>query len=149
MKIILFEPEIPQNAGNIVRTCSVTGAGLILVKPLGFSLTEKQIRRAGLDYWDEVEVEVIDDLVSYLKETKAPFSFFSSKGKKRYTEISYGSDHLLIFGSESSGLAPIFHELWPDHFVTLPMKKNARCLNLANSAAIGLYEACRQHDFAF
>ncbi len=147
MKVILYQPQIPQNAGNIVRTCAVTGSGLIMVKPLGFSVADRWLKRSGLDYWDGVNVEFIDNLEAYLEETDKSFYFFSSKAKKLYTEISYGGDDLLIFGSETSGLAPIFFERWPEKFVKLPMVPEARCLNLATSVGISLYEAWRRQDF--
>jgi tRNA (cytidine/uridine-2'-O-)-methyltransferase len=149
MKIILFEPEIPQNTGNIVRTCAITNTSLILVRPLGFSTSKRQLRRAGLDYWDEVSITEIDDLFAYLQETTQPFYFFSSKGQKKYTDISYSLDATLIFGSETKGLSPIFHEKWPELFITIPMKEKARCLNLSNTVAIALYEALRQTQFSF
>lgn len=149
MKIILFQPQIPQNTGNIVRTCSVTGSGLILVHPLGFSTQSRHLKRAGLDYWEGVEVEEIDDLETYLKNTSHPFFFFSSKGKKAYTEAHYDPESLLIFGSETTGLSPLFWEKYPDRFYTIPMASNTRCLNLANSAAVVLYEALRQNQFSF
>lgn len=149
MKIILFQPQIPQNTGNIVRTCSATGSGLILVRPFGFSTNSRHLKRAGLDYWEGVETQEIDDLDAYLEETDAPFYFFSSKAKQTYTDVSYAPNSLLIFGSETTGLAPIFWEKWEDRFCTIPMMENRRCLNLANSASIVLYEALRQNQFRF
>jgi tRNA (cytidine/uridine-2'-O-)-methyltransferase len=149
MKLILFQPQIPQNTGNIARTCSATGTGLVLVHPLGFSTQNRWLKRAGLDYWEGVDVEEIDDLEAYLEKTKNSFYFFSSKGKKRYTDVEYDSETLLIFGSETAGLPEKYWERWPDRFVTIPMIEEARCLNLANSAAIGLYEALRQTHFSF
>ncbi|MBM3207590.1 MAG: tRNA (cytidine(34)-2'-O)-methyltransferase [Chlamydiae bacterium] len=147
MKVVLFQPQIPQNTGNIVRTCSVSGNDLVLVRPLGFSISDRQLKRAGLDYWEEVKVDVIDDLDEYLKSTSNSFYFFSSHATKLYTEIEYTSTDLLIFGSETSGLNPIFLEKYPEKFVTLPMKKNSRCLNLSNTVSIVLYEAWRQQGF--
>jgi tRNA (cytidine/uridine-2'-O-)-methyltransferase len=144
MKIILFQPQIPQNTGNIVRTCSATGTGLILVRPLGFSTQNRWLKRAGLDYWEGVEVEEIDDLESVLEGS---FFFFSSKATKLYTEAPYEAGSQLIFGSETAGLPPQFFEKWPDRFYTIPMRTGARCLNLATSAAIVLYEALRQNQF--
>ncbi len=146
MQIILFQPEIPQNTGNIVRTCAATGASLILVRPLGFSLSNRYLKRAGLDYWEDVSISEIDDLAQFLDQTNDPFVFFSSKATKSYTDAPFSSNSLLIFGSETQGLPPYFHEKWPHLFYTIPMKSNARCLNLANSAAIVLYEALRKSD---
>ena len=144
MKIVLFQPQIPQNTGNIVRTCSATNSSLVLVKPLGFSTSSRMLKRAGLDYWKEVQIEEIDDLTSYLSEQPAPFYFFSSKGKKGYTEVEYTEDTILIFGSETTGLPGSYHKKWKDQFVKIPMMENARCLNLSNSVAIGIYEGVRQ-----
>lgn len=145
MEIVLYQPEIPQNTGNIVRTCSVTGASLTLVKPLGFSISDKTLKRAGLDYWDEVSIQTIDDLYTYLESSTKNFYFFSSKAKKTHFDIEYSPDDLLIFGSETSGLDPKFFQRWPERFVKIPMLSNARCLNLSNSVAIALYEALRQN----
>jgi tRNA (cytidine/uridine-2'-O-)-methyltransferase len=149
MKIILFQPQIPQNTGNIVRTCAATGSGLILVRPLGFSTHSRHLKRAGLDYWEGVEVEEIDDLNAYLEKTTHPFFFFSSKSTKPYTAPTYAPNSLLIFGSETTGLPPLYSEKWPDRFFTIPMVEETRCLNLASSASIVLYEALRQNQFLF
>ena len=147
MKIILFQPQIPQNTGNIVRTCAVTGTDLIMVTPLGFSTSDRWLKRAGLDYWEGVSVTLIDDLEALLSETKNGFYFFSSKADTLYSEKKYESEDFLIFGSETAGLPDSFHERWPDRFVKIPMKPGVRCLNLATSAGIGLYEAWRQQGF--
>lgn len=147
MKIVLFQPQIPQNTGNIVRTCAVTGTGLILVRPFGFSTHSRHLKRAGLDYWEGVDVLEIDDLDAHLTNTDAPFFFFSSKASRSYTEASYTPDSLLIFGSETSGLPSQYFEKWPDRFFTIPMRPGARCLNLATSAGIALFEAIRQTHF--
>jgi tRNA (cytidine/uridine-2'-O-)-methyltransferase len=147
MKIILFQPQIPQNAGNIVRTCAVSGCDLILVRPLGFSVTDRWLKRAGLDYWEGVNVEIIDDLEELLVNTSSNFYFFSSKAEKTHADSKYKKDDYLIFGSETSGLAPIFQEKWPELFRKIPMVEGARCLNLATSVGIVLYEAWRQQGF--
>ncbi len=149
MKIILFQPQIPQNTGNIVRTCSVTQTGLILVRPLGFSTQNRWLKRAGLDYWEGAQVEEIDDLATYLEATRHPFYFFSSKTSRPYTEATYTPETQLIFGSETAGLPDLYWERWPDRFFTIPMVPNTRCLNLATSAAIVLYEGLRQNHFHF
>jgi len=148
MKIVLFQPEIPQNTGNIIRTCSVTNTDLVLVTPFSFSLSQRNLKRAGLDYLDEVNLEKIDDLEKYL-EDKTSFYFLSSKVNKSYSDVKYEKDSILIFGSETSGLPKTFYEKHEDKFITIPMKKNARCLNLSNSVSIALYEALRQNNFAF
>lgn len=147
MKIILFQPQIPQNTGNIVRTCSVTGCSLALVHPLGFSVSNRWLKRAGLDYWEGVDVTFIHNLEEYLSNTSNSFYFFSSKVQKKYSDIEYKSDDILIFGSETSGLPNSFYEKWPDRFATIPMIPQARCINLATSVGIVLYEGLRQKGF--
>ncbi|PIS00675.1 MAG: tRNA (uridine(34)/cytosine(34)/5-carboxymethylaminomethyluridine(34)-2'-O)-methyltransferase TrmL [Chlamydiae bacterium CG10_big_fil_rev_8_21_14_0_10_35_9] len=148
MKVILYQPEIPSNTGNVIRTCFITGVSLALVKPLGFSISDKQMKRAGLDYYKNSEIELIDSLPDYLDKHSNPFYFFSSKATKNYTEVSYPANSFLIFGSETSGLPKEYFERWPDNFVTLPMKR-PRCLNLSNTVAIATYEALRQQNFNF
>lgn len=154
MKIILFSPQIPQNTGNIARTCALTGCELVLVRPLGFSTSNRMLKRAGLDYWEGVSVSLIDDLDQFLSETDAPAFFFSSHATKLYTAATYPEDALLIFGSETAGLPPFFHQKWSEHFYTIPMRKQSDrvrqetgCLNLSNAASIVLYEALRQQQF--
>jgi tRNA (cytidine/uridine-2'-O-)-methyltransferase len=149
MKIILYQPCIPQNTGNIVRTCAVTGNDLILVPPLGFSTSDRQLKRSGLDYWEGVNVEIVENFEEMLNNTSCQFTFFSSKATKLYTEIEYKQDDYLIFGSETSGLPDHFHEKWPERFVRIPMKEEVRCLNLATSVGIGIYEAMRQNHFKY
>jgi len=147
MQVILFQPQIPQNTGNIVRTCAVTGCSLLMVTPLGFSTQDRWLKRAGLDYWEGVNVELTDNLLSYLEATSKPFYFFSSKATQLYTDVSYTADSILIFGSETVGLPDIFKEKWPNNYVKIPMMAEVRCLNLATSVGIGVYEALRQQSF--
>lgn len=149
MKIVLYQPQIPQNTGNIVRTCAVTGCELILVEPLGFSINDRWLKRAGLDYWEGVTVQVIPSLEELLEQTDLPFHLFTSKASKSYTEQSYSHQDLLIFGSETSGLPLSVTGRWPERCIKIPMKKEARCLNLATSVGIGVYEALRQQDSIF
>lgn len=144
MQVILFQPQIPQNTGNVVRTCAVTGTSLVLVHPLGFSVNDRWLKRAGLDYWEGVHVQQIEDLVAYLSASSNPFYFFSSHAKQNYTDVPYTDDATLIFGSETAGLPAHFLERWPDRFVKIPMLADKRCLNLATSVGIGLYEGIRQ-----
>lgn len=144
MKVVLYQPEIPQNTGNVVRTCAVTGSGLILVRPLGFSLASRHLKRAGLDYWEGVDVQTIDSLEEFLEKSRAPFTFFSSKAQKCYLDVDYQEDHLLIFGSETSGLPSALLERFPDCSVRIPMLGGQRCLNLATSVGIGLYGALQK-----
>lgn len=148
MKIVLFQPQIPQNAGNIARTCAATGTSLVLVRPFGFSTNSRQLKRAGLDYWSDVAIEEIEDLTTYLENEEEPFYFFSSKAKQPYINGAYTSQSTLIFGSETAGLPEIFWQKWPEKFLKIPMKETARCLNLSNSVAIALYEALRQNGFS-
>ena len=147
MKIVLVHPEIPQNTGNIIRTCAVTGTGLVLVRPLGFHFSDRKLKRAGLDYWDQVDITLIDDLPSFLATAGPPF-FFSSHATTFYHEVSYPEDALLIFGSETRGLDAGYRELWPHAFYKIPMRGKSRCLNLANAVSIVLYEGLRQNNFA-
>ncbi len=147
MKIVLFEPQIPQNTGNIVRTCSITGVGLVLVRPLGFRISDKALKRAGLDYWDEVNIEYADDLEDYLDQSNSPLYFFSTKATRPYSDISFSDQDILIFGSESAGLPQKIHDKWADQFYTIPMRSDRRSLNLSNTVAIVSYEALRQQSF--
>ncbi len=146
-KIILYQPQIPQNAGNIVRTCSVSGTELCFVKPTGFATTDRHLKRAGLDYWEGVNVSFCDNFEAYLNDSDRPFYFFSSKGRKCYTEVKFEKDCDLIFGSETSGLPDWIHERYPEKFLRIPMLPEARCLNLATSVGIVLYESLRQEGF--
>lgn len=148
MQIILYQPQIPQNTGNVVRSCSVTGASLGLVSPFGFSLSDRWLKRAGLDYWEGVELTLIDDLKAHLAQAPGNIYLFSSKAKKRYTDVQYTAQDWLIFGSETEGLPKWLMESYAETCVTLPMQEGARCLNLATSVGIGLYEAWRQLGFA-
>ncbi len=148
LNIVLVEPEIPSNTGNISRTCAVTGAALHLVYPLGFSIDEKHLRRAGLDYWDKLDVFEYKNLDDFFTRNEGgEFFFFSTKAKKSYTEVKYPEDAYLIFGKETKGLPEplIFSNM--ERAVRIPMRKTLRCLNLSNSVAIAAYEYFRQYDF--
>jgi len=149
MHIVLFNPQIPQNTGNIVRTCSVTGTSLSLIPPLGFDISSKMVRRAGLDYWDEVDITVEESLEEFLDNAYAPFYLFSSKAKKSYTEVEYTSDSILVFGAETYGIPKEILQKYEERCVTLPMIPGKRCLNLSNAVSIALYEAWRQNQFEF
>jgi tRNA (cytidine/uridine-2'-O-)-methyltransferase len=148
MKVVLFQPQIPQNTGNIARTCAVTGSDLVLVRPLGFSTASRHLKRAGLDYWKDVNVLEIDDLIRHLESSGAPFFFFSSKASSSYTEALFTLDSQLVFGSETAGLPEEIWDRWPHLFYRIPMKSSSRCLNLSCSAAIVLYEAWRRMGFS-
>ncbi len=148
LNIVLVEPEIPGNTGNISRTCAVLGARLHLVEPLGFSLDEKHLRRAGLDYWDKLDVTVYPDLEAFFaRNAGGDFYYFSTKASKRYTDIRYGPQSYLIFGRESRGLPEQMIFANPKRAVRIPMRAALRSLNLANSVAIAAYEAARQMGF--
>ena len=148
LNIVLVEPEIPQNTGNIARTCSVTGARLHLIRPLGFDITDKQLKRAGMDYWYDVDVTYYDNLQDFLDKHKDDELFFlSTKSKQNHTEIKYPEDAYLLFGKESKGLPEWLLLENMDRCVRIPMRENIRSLNLSNSVAIAAYEYYRQRDF--
>ena len=148
MDIVLVEPEIPGNTGNIARLCAATGCHLHLVRPLGFTIDDKYLKRAGLDYWHMLDVQYYDSVYEVLaKFPHRPKFLLTSHAHKSYTRVHYGPDSLLIFGRETAGLPHKFLEEFPEDCVRIPMVSDARCLNLANSAAIVLYEALRQNNF--
>ena len=148
LNIVLVEPQIPENTGNIARTCAVTGARLHLVRPLGFEVTDKHLKRAGLDYWHLLDITYYDNLDDFFAKNSGPFFYFTSKGRHRHTDVSYPDGSYLVFGREDAGLPERLLFENPDHCVRMPMRKGVRCLNLSNSVAIGVYEALRQWDFA-
>ena len=146
--IVLVEPEIPQNTGNISRTCAVTDSSLHLIKPLGFSIEEKHLKRAGLDYWQYLDLHVYENLDEFFeKNASGDFYFFSTKAPKRYTDVTYPDGAFLIFGKETKGLPEPLLEENLDKCVRIPMQGELRSLNLSNSVAIAVYEALRQKDF--
>jgi tRNA (cytidine/uridine-2'-O-)-methyltransferase len=143
--IVLVEPQIPQNTGNIVRLCDCVGCELLLVGKLGFFLTDKHLKRAGLDYWDDIKIhqfETLEELENKFPENN--FYYISTKGKKNYTQISFKSGDFLVFGSETKGLPKELIENNQDRTVRIPMRQDKRSLNLSNSVAVVLYEAVRQ-----
>ena len=148
VNIVLVEPQIPENTGNIARTCAVTGARLHLVRPLGFEVTDKHLKRAGLDYWHLLDITYYDDLADFFAKNSGPFFYFTSKGRHRHTDVTYPDGSYLVFGREDAGLPERLLFENPDHCVRMPMRKGVRCLNLSNSVAVGVYEALRQWDFA-
>ena len=148
LHIVLLEPEIPQNTGNIARSCAATGASLHLIKPLGFSIDDKHMKRAGLDYWDSLDLHVYENLSEfYLLNPNAKIYYFSKKGKHVYSDVSYDGDVYLMFGRESIGLPEDLLKEHEDHCLRMPMKEGLRSLNLSNAVAIALYEVLRQHGF--
>lgn len=149
LNIVLFEPEIPQNTGNIARTCVLTNSKLHLIKPLGFSLDEKHLKRAGLDYWPYLEMEIHESYEDFReKYTEGNFYFSTTKGKRIYTEISYKEGDFIIFGRESAGLPDYIRNENIDNLIRVPMlESSTRSLNLSNTVAILAYEALRQMNF--
>ncbi len=148
INIVLYEPEIPSNTGNIGRTCVATGARLHLIEPLGFKLSEKEIKRAGMDYWEKLDVSRYLDYEEFLeKNAKAKIYYASTKAKRVYTDVSYEGDAYIMFGKESAGLPEEILVKNPDTCVRIPMGSDIRSLNLSNSVAIILYEALRQQNF--
>jgi len=148
LHIVLVEPEIPANTGNIARTCAATGSVLHLVRPLGFSTDDKYLKRAGLDYWYLVEIHYHDSFAEL--ERLYPgrrFFFLSTRGEKIYTEVRYGPDDFLVFGRETRGLPAALLQANRDRCFRIPMVAGARSLNLANTVALVLYEALRQQGF--
>lgn len=150
MNVVLFEPEIPPNTGNIIRLCANTGSTLHLIKPLGFELNDKTLKRAGLDYHEYATIRYYDDWTHFLTEHRTSRLFaFSTKGNHSYTQIQYQKNDFLLFGPETRGLPThILNVLSPQHILRIPMQPLSRSLNLANTVAIAVYEAWRQLDFA-
>ena len=149
MNIVLHEPEIPANTGNIGRTCVATGTALHLIEPLGFLINEKKLKRAGMDYWKEIDLHVYVNWQEFLeKNPGARLVMASTKGRILYTDFSYRPDDFLVFGKESAGIPEEILKEYPDTTVRIPMLPDIRSLNLSNSAAIVLFEALRQNGFA-
>lgn len=148
LHIVLVEPEIPQNTGNISRTCAVTGSILHLIKPLGFSVDDKHLKRAGLDYWSLLDIRYHNSLEDFFEEwPQGDFYFSTTKAKKFYTEITYTEDSFLFFGKETAGLPEKLLNKYHDRCIRIPMREGVRSLNLSNSVAIVVYEALRQLNF--
>ena len=148
LHIVLLEPEIPQNAGNVVRTAAATGSFLHLVEPLGFSLDEKHLKRAGLDYWDKARIVVHKSTTAFFSSIEGGrVFFFSSKGHRRYDEVSYLDGDYLVFGKESVGIDETLLREHEESVLRIPMLPGIRCLNLSNAVALVVYEALRQGGF--
>ncbi|MBQ6454578.1 MAG: tRNA (cytidine(34)-2'-O)-methyltransferase [Eggerthellaceae bacterium] len=148
LNVVLVEPEIPQNTGNIARTCACVGARLHLIEPLGFRLTQRNLSRAGCDYWDKVEVVRWPCLDAFLKEHgEDELHLFTGRAEKSYSDVLYGTEAYLVFGRESAGLDEEFMDAYEDCCVRIPMREGLRSLNLSNAVAIGVYEALRQQGF--
>jgi len=148
MNIVLFEPEIPQNTGNIARTCSVTATRLHIIKPIGFSVDDRSLKRAGLDYWHLLDITYYNNIQEFFEKNKGEnFYFCSTKAPSCYSDVTYKENDYLIFGKETAGLPEDLLKANLDHCIRIPMKNDTRSLNLANSVCIILYEALRQMNF--
>lgn len=147
LNIVLVEPQIPQNAGNIARTCAATGARLHLVGPMGFEITDAKLKRAGLDYWKLLDITCYDSLEDFFAKNSGEFYYFTTKARQVYTGVSYPDNAYIVFGREDAGLPEKLLYENPDRCVRLPMIEGARSLNLSNTVAVAVYEALRQWDF--
>ncbi len=148
LNIVLVEPQIPQNTGNISRTCAVTGARLHLVRPLGFEVDDRHLKRAGLDYWDKLDITYYDGLDDFFARNRnGKFFYFTTKGRTVHSEMEYPDNAYLVFGREDKGLPEELLYANPDSCVRIPMRPELRSLNLSNSAAIAVYEVLRQWDY--
>ncbi len=148
INIVLCEPEIPQNTGNIARTCAAVGASLHLIKPLGFEIDDRKLKRAGLDYWDKLDITYYESLDDFMRINAGEnIYFFTTKAKKAYTDVKYPKRVFIMFGKETKGLP---EKLLYDNYencVRIPMRETLRSLNLSNSVAVAVYEVLRQRDF--
>lgn len=147
LNIVLVEPEIPQNTGNIARTCAATGARLHLIEPMGFKIDDKKLKRAGLDYWHLLDISYYQDLQDFFKKNQGAFFYFTTKGRKIYSQVHYPDNAYLVFGKETKGLPEPLLKANPEQCVRLPMIDPARSLNLANTVAVGAYEVLRQWGY--
>lgn len=146
--IVLVEPEIPQNAGNIARTCAATGTRLHMVRPFGFEVSDKYLKRAGLDYWHLVDISYYDNFGEVQEKfPEARFFYFTTKGRKRHSDVCFRDGDFLVFGKETKGLPEELLLRHPDECLRIPMFSEARSLNLSNSVAVAVYEALRQTDY--
>lgn len=146
--IVLHEPEIPQNTGNIARTCAATGASLHLIHPLGFTIDDRRMKRAGLDYWDKLDVHHYENAEDFFaRNPGAAIYFFSTKAPHRHTDVAYPEEVYLMFGKETKGLPEDLLFAHPEACVRIPMRNHLRSLNLSNSVAIAVYEVLRQYNF--
>lgn len=147
--IVLVEPEIPANTGNIARTCAVTGCSLHLIEPLGFSIDDKHLKRAGLDYWQLLDIHLYHNLEEFLQGKDSNLLYLATtKGHRSYADVEYPAGAYLLFGKETKGLPATLRDALPEQCFRIPMKEGIRSLNLSNSVAIIVYEAFRQHQFS-
>lgn len=148
LNIVMVEPEIPPNTGNVARLCAATGARLHLVKPLGFEISNKYLKRAGLDYWDLLDLHIYENFADFEEKNPAGKRYLATtKGTHAHTELQFEQDGYFLFGKETKGLAPEILAKYPDTQIRLPMISDARCLNLSNSVAVIAYEALRQWGY--
>ena len=148
MNIVLLEPEIPQNTGNIGRTCCATGTKLHLIEPMGFRINEKSLKRAGMDYWDDLDVTIYDCYNDFVEQNpNAKIWYATTKAPKRYSDVEFGPDDYIMFGKESAGIPEEILIEYSDTCIRIPMLPTIRSLNLSNSVSIVLYEALRQQNF--
>lgn len=147
LNIVLLEPQIPQNTGNISRTCAVTGARLHLIRPFGFEIDDKHLKRAGLDYWDKLDISYYDNIEQFYEKNSGEYFYFTTKGRSVHSDVEYPDNAYLIFGREDRGIPEeiLYHN--ENHCVRIPMRNNLRSLNLSNSVAIGVYEVLRQWGY--
>lgn len=147
LNIVMVEPQIPQNTGNISRTCAVTGAALHLIKPYGFVITDKALKRAGLDYWDKLDIYEYESLDEFFEKTNGEYYYFTTKGKNVHSDVEYKDNVYILFGREDKGLPEKLLYENEEHCVRIPMRPDLRSLNLSNSVAIAVYEILRQWDY--
>lgn len=147
LNIVLVEPEIPQNAGNIARTCAATGARLHIIRPMGFTIDDKKLKRAGLDYWYLLDITYYDNLDDFFSKNSGDFYYFTTKGLKAHSDVQYKDNCYLFFGKETKGLPEELLLENKEKCVRLPMLGPARSLNLANTVAVGVYEVLRQWNY--
>jgi tRNA (cytidine/uridine-2'-O-)-methyltransferase len=145
--IVLVEPEIPQNTGNIARTCAATGSRLHLIEPLGFKIDDKKLKRAGLDYWHLLDITFYKDLDDFFAKNQGNFYYFTTKAPRHYAQVTYQDGDYLVFGKETKGLPEELLLQHPDECVRLPMIGEARSLNLSNTVCVGVYEVLRQWNY--
>ena len=149
LNIVLVEPEIPQNTGNIARTCAATGSRLHIVKPMGFTIDDRKLKRAGLDYWHLLDITYYENLADFFeKNAGGKFFYFSTKAEHIHSDVVYPDNAYIVFGKETKGLPEDFLHANPDRCVRLPMLEGLRSLNLSNSVAVAVYEVLRQGNFA-
>ena len=147
INIVLLEPEIPQNTGNISRTCAATGATLHLIRPFGFEISDRTLKRAGLDYWKYLDVRYYDNIEEFFEKNSGEYWFFTTKAENKYSDVCYNGNVYLIFGKETQGLPEELLRSHRESCVRIPMLDEIRSLNLSNAAAIAVYEVLRQRGF--